>query len=223
MNEKHIILAAPARTGNTFLGVCIREAIRLNNSKTQVYIAQNLRAPSLLALDQTEDIKIYTNLRDPLSNIVSSTARKMFFAHGPDYKFDLEATKFDQHVDAAIYEYNEYLYIQNKYMKSTIILFDNLVSHTHSVINNILNDIGLEYSNKINIDSVKHSIDSNRQVVNGNGDFVESFSNLPFGIDKKPYYNSLVEKINSTAEFYSLGKLYSETIDKAKDVGCKIY
>ena len=223
MNEKFIFLTSVPRSGNVFLGFCLKEAEKNNNKQHIVQIAQNIHNPLLLALDQTENAKFYTTLRDPLSNIVSSTARRVLFLHGPDYRFDKATTNFNEQILSSIVDYKQYLENQNQYMKSTIVLFDNLISDPHSVIKKILRDIDVEYVYPVNLDVVKKRIRDLVKDISEKGDFVGSYHNLPFGIEKTEYYNFLVEKINSFEEFSELKKMYSETIEKANACGHKVY
>lgn len=223
MDQKLIFLTSVPRSGNVFLGFCLKEAKKNNDKQHIVQIAQNIHNPLLLALDQTANAKFYTTLRDPLSNIVSSTARRVLFAHGPDYRFDKIATDFNESILSSIVDYKIYLENQNKYMKSTIVLFDNLISDPHSVIKKILKDVDIEYVYTVDIDVVKEKIRDLVKDISGKGDFVGSYHNLPFGIEKTEYYNFLVEKINGFQEFSELKKIYSETIEKANACGHKVY
>lgn len=224
MNKKSVLISAVPRSGNTFLSRCFSSALSLNWG-ANVRLSSHIHCPAILSFDQTEDIKIYTLFRDPLENIISSTAHKIFYQKGPTYVFNNDYSVVNFNINEAINQYTEYLEFQKDNKKATVIMFDKLIKDPNDVINKMFEDCEMIYENQISVDDVLLAIkrEDENLYTDGAGDFANAQRHTPHGIETNPIYNILKRDLPLMPVYQKLESLYNETLDELRKSSCKIY
>jgi len=220
MKTKDLLLNGPFRCGNTYLALCVAEAIYLNEEdpssfKSNYHLHNHTHNAALLKLDDPDKETVhFVIFRNPEQIIPS-----LFMFHN---SIDHIKTLSDKDIKDSILnvcsEYNQYLRNQIRYGYATVILFDDIVSNIDPIVKKILKSVGIEYKNSIDIEKIKEDLlimDSS--IYKDSEDFYRNY-HLPREEKYPEIKNKVFNIFKELPEFKILMDQYLEIEKRAKEL-----
>jgi hypothetical protein len=219
IKEKPILLLNSIhRTGNTFLSFAFRSALCHNYGSyidflNDCKVYHHSHMPLLLKLTK-EDCTQFVNFRHPDELIPSLT----FFNNNEEITKLIEiytVAELERQVESVMEEYA--LWIQNtlKNPDIKVIMFDDIKNNIHSVLDQILSSVGIEYKNHINELTVKNEIQEyNEKRYVTDYTFMKNH-HLPRGISETTEYKIFQSIYDKSKNKQELLDLYAEIEKRA--------
>lgn len=214
-----LLLNSIPRSGNTFLTFALRSAISNNygsyvNFLNDFNIYHHSHSAILLKLKK-EDCTQFVNFRHPDDLIPSLT----FFHNNEDITKLVEmysVAELERQVESVMEEYALWIHYTLNNPAINIIMFDDIKSDIHSVMNRILSSVGIEYKVKIDEISVKNGLkDMNEKRYVTEHTFMKNH-HLPRGIEETTEYKIFKSIYDKSKNKQELLDLYTEIEKRAK-------
>lgn len=205
-DKPKLIINSPIRTGNGFLDHLLKTYVKENQIQASVY--SYMHDPFLYRINDFENDKMFTILRNPLDTLTSSFLYNSHFNRSLNgvAKHHLDSV-IEHTIDSYAIHYVEWL----KNPKSIMILFEELTLNTEKTIRGIFSQIG--YENIVMSKDPQTILDDLKQFQKN---MPSERQNSPTDFD--PEYAKFKEDVRSHIEKHELYPLtldlYNEVYDK---------
>lgn len=218
-----IVINSVPRSANTFFLYSLKEAFVLN--VPEYYITHSIKThihqPVLLRLPNSDSFVQYTMFRNVDTIIPSMVIHRLAERFLDEQNF-LENLKDDdlveEIIEICITQYSNFLGEQLFHNNSNVLMFEDIVTDIHSVLEKVMSQVGARYTNKINVDDVKNIISKyDRMGANfysNNLDMSKMRYHVPHNIENLPFYHDIVSKINNHKFYSALKDMYKEALVK---------
>jgi hypothetical protein len=219
---KTIIINSAPRTGNTFLSDCLDYLLSFNNIKNNFNLYSHLHDFKKLSNNEPDSFT-YTILREPIDVITSSVFHAVA-SDGKNHTDPLDHFK-DRVAFNAIERYSKFLTEMLIQEHVRIILFNNLISKPHNVLDKIMIDLGVEQYKRIRIEDVKESIAKRDETLNKNlsPEHFGFLNHLPHAKRSIRFYNDLESFLKRNIDFINLQKQYDELLLRINMINKQLY
>jgi hypothetical protein len=220
MKTKDLLLNGIFRCGNTYLALCVAEAIHINEEvsngfKSKYHLHNHTHNAALLKLNDPEKETVhFVIFRNPEQLIPS-----LFMFHN---SIDHIKTLSDKDIEEIILnvcsEYNQYLRNQIRHGYATVILFDDIISNIDPILKKILKSVQVEYLNKIDIEKIKEDLlIMDKSIYKDSEDFYRNY-HLPREEKYPEIKNKVLNMFKEMPEFKILMDQYLEIEKRAKEL-----
>jgi len=220
MRTKDLLLNGIFRCGNTYLALCVSEAIYINEEvsnkfKSKYHLHNHTHNAALLKLDDPDKETVhFVIFRNPEELIPS-----LFMFHN---SIDHIKTLSDKDIEEIILnvcsEYNQYLRNQIRYGYATVILFDDIISDIDPILKKILESVEVQYINKVDIKKIKEDLlKMDKSIYKDSEDFYRNY-HLPREEKYPEIKNKVLSMFKNMPEFKILMDQYLEIEKRAKEL-----
>jgi hypothetical protein len=220
MKTKDLLLNGIFRCGNTYLALCVAEAIYINEKehndfKSEYHLHNHTHNAALLKLNDPDKETIhFVIFRNPEQLIPS-----LFMFHNSiDHIKTLNDNDIKESILNACSEYNQYLRNQIKYEYATVILFDDIINNIDPILKKILGAVEIEYVNKVDIEKIKENLfKMDNSIYKDSEDFYRNY-HLPREEKYPEIKNKVLNIFKELPEFKILMDQYLEIEKRAKEL-----
>jgi hypothetical protein len=204
---KEVIINSYPRTGNTFMVYALRSAYELNSISWNEYpIIAHTHSRHMQRLENTKNFYQISAIRNPIDTICSYAVHSSF-NDNKSLKIDENVANIVNHsLDSYLKFYSEWLMNKNARM----INFDTLKDDASKIISVIFKDLDINYSNKINPESVLKTLQK-FDMKNNSGIWTGHTPRLVESLDE---YQIVKNFIVSTDEYENCLSLYKEILEE---------
>ena len=222
MKTKDLLLNGIFRCGNTYLALCVAEAITINEKdgdingfKSKYHLHNHTHNAALLKLNDPDKETIhFVIFRNPEQLIPSL----FMFHYSSDHFKTLGEKDIEDSILNACSEYNQYLRNQIKYNYATVILFEDIVNNIDPILKKILNSVGIDYTNKVDTEKIKKNLlEMDQSIYKDPEDFYRNY-HLPREEKYPEMKNKVLTMFKKMPEFKILMDQYLQIEKRAKEL-----